>query len=86
MWKDNYLKASIPDTEKVSKEVKLAQEDRLAALESKLEELNQLLIKQNRDNQDYRDNIDEENLSESLLNIINNLQTRVAALEEIVNS
>lgn len=86
MSKDNYLKASIPDTEKVSKEVKLAQEDRLAALESKLEELNQLLIKQNRDTQDYRDNIDEENLSESLLQIIKDLQSRVAALEEIVNS
>lgn len=84
--KDNYLKASVPTTETVSKEVKSAQEDRLAALESKLEELNQLLIKQNRDTQDYRDNIDEENLSESLLQIIKDLQSRVSALEDIVNS
>lgn len=82
MPKDNYLKASIPDRETVAKEILSGREDRILALETRLEELNQLLIKEQRDTQDYRDNVDEENLSESLLNIIKNLQDRVTALEE----
>lgn len=86
MSKDNYLKASIPDKETVAKNLLTAKEDRISALESRLEELNQLLIKQQRDEQDYRDNIDETNLSESLLNIIKDLQARVEALENIVNA
>lgn len=56
-------------------------ENRLAELEARIEELNQLLIKQNRDSQDAMENVDEENLSESLLNLIKNLDNRVTALE-----
>lgn len=82
MPKAEYLKASVPDRETVAKEILTGQNDRLIALETRLEELNQLLIKQQRDEQDYRDNVDEENLSESLLNIIKDLQKRVTALEE----
>jgi len=85
MSKDSYLKVSIPVSEQEAKSILSANYDRFLALETKLEELNQLLIKQNRDTQDYRDNIDEENLSESLLKIIQDLQSRVTALENIVN-
>jgi len=85
MSKDSYLKVSIPVSEQEAKSILSANHDRFLALETKLEELNQLLIKQNRDIQDYRDNIDEENLSESLLKIIQDLQSRVTALENIVN-
>ena len=65
-------------------------------LEQRIAELNEQLIKQNRDNEDYRNNVDEDNLSESLLKIIRGLQSnandmaarisdlenRVTALEE----
>lgn len=82
-----YLTSAVPQPEKaVAPAGENGNEDRFAALESRIEELNQLLIKQNRDNQDYQDNIDEENLSESLLNIIKDLNARVTALEEIVNA
>lgn len=82
MPKTDYLKASVPTAEKTAKSILNGNDDRLIALETRLEELNQLLIKQQRDEQDYRDNVVEENLSESLLNIIKDLQKRVTALEE----
>ena len=84
--RSKYLTAAIPTAEKAT-EYKdgNASDERLAALESRIEELNQLLIKQQRDEQDYRDNVDEENLSESLLNKINDLDARVTALENAAN-
>lgn len=87
MLKDKYLTSAIPEPDtKAKTDNRSGTEDRFAALESRLEELNQLLIKQQRDDQDYRDNIDETNLSESLLNLIKDLQARVETLENIVNA
>lgn len=78
-----YLMAAIPTAEKSAEQTgNSADDERLAVLESRLEELNQLLIKQQRDEQDARDNIDEENLSESLLKRIQDLEARVTTLEE----
>ena len=83
---NKYLTAAIPTAEKAAEQTgNGASDERFAALEARLEELNQLLIKQQRDEQDYRDNIDETNLSESLLNKINDLEARVTALENAAN-
>lgn len=78
-----YLSSAIPAAEKPARPAQTDNSgDRIAALEARLEELNNLLVKQQRDEQDYRDNIDESNLSESLLKKINDLEARVAALEQ----
>lgn len=77
-----YGGASLPSPEKPAKFTGgSADNDRIAALEARLEELNNLLIQQQRDEQDYRDNIDEQNLSESLMKKIHDLEARVTALE-----
>lgn len=77
-----YLSSALPSAEKPVKQTGgSADNDRIAALEARLEELNNLLVKQQRDEQDYRDNIDESNLSESLMQKINDLEQRVSALE-----
>lgn len=82
MSNPKYGGASLPTAEKPAKQTGgSADNERIAALEARIEELNQLLIKRQRDEQDYRDNIDESNLSESLMKKINDLESRVAALE-----
>lgn len=78
----NYGGSSLPTAEKPARQpTGNADDDRIAALEARLAELNDLLVKQQRDEADYRDNIDESNLSESLMNKINDLEKRVYALE-----
>jgi hypothetical protein len=82
MSNPKYLSSALPTAEKPVKQTGgSADDDRIAALEARLEELNNLLIKQQRDEQDYRDNIDEQNLSESLMKKIQDLEARVTALE-----
>lgn len=82
MLSPKYGGASLPTAEKPAKLTGAsADNDRIAALEARLEELNNLLIQQQRDEQDYRDNIDEQNLSESLMKKIQDLEARVTALE-----
>lgn len=82
MLNPKYGGASLPSPEKPAKLTGgSADNDRIAALEARLEELNNLLIQQQRDEQDYRDNIDESNLSESLMKKIQDLEARVTALE-----
>lgn len=82
MKPSNYLSSAIPAAETTARKAEeRTTENRLAELEARIEELNQLLTKQNRDNQDAMENVDEENLSESLLNLIKNLDHRVTALE-----
>lgn len=87
MSKGKYLTAAIPEASQAAKQESGRNTDeRFAALEAQFAALNEQLVKQNRDNLDAEYNIDEENLSESLLNIIKDLQARVKALEEIVNN
>ena len=82
MLQPKYGGASLPSPEKPAKQPGGSTDnDRIAALEARLEELNDLLVKQQRDEQDYRDNIDDANLSESLMKKIQDLESRVAALE-----
>lgn len=82
MKPEKYLSSAIPTAETTERKTNgQTTENRLAELEARIEELNQLLIKQNRDSQDAMENVDEENLSESLLNLIKNLDNRVTALE-----
>ena len=44
------------------------------------------MIKQNRDNEDAMNNVDEDNLSESLLKIIRELQSHINDLESRVSA
>ena len=82
MLSPKYGGASLPSPEKPAKLTGAsADNDRIAALEARLEEMNNLLIERQRDEQDYRDNIDEQNLSESLMKKIQDLEARVTALE-----
>lgn len=82
MPRAEYLRAAVPETEKAVRPAdRTNAEDRLLALEERLDRLNELLVKQQRDEKDRYENIDETMLSESLLRIINDLQARVAALE-----
>ena len=82
MSNPKYGGASLPTPEKPAKSTGgSANDERISALEARLEELNNLLIERQRDEQDYRDNIDEQNLSESLMKKIQDLEARVAALE-----
>lgn len=82
MSNPKYGGVSLPSPEKPAKQPGgSVDNERIAALEARLAELNDLLIKQQRDEQDYRDNIDEQNLSESLMKKIQDLESRVAALE-----
>ena len=82
-----YLTASIPEVPKPAKQAQGGgSNDSYAALEARIAELNEQLVKQNRDNLDAEYNIDEENLSESLLNKINSLEARVKALEDQINT
>lgn len=86
MSSPNYGTASIPVVKDTNKQTsRQPTGEAYAALEQRIAEMNEQLVKQNRDNEDYRDNIDESNLSESLLKIIKDLQARVAALEQIIN-
>lgn len=86
MSKAKYLTSAVPVAMQPAKPSgSSGNSDRMAGFEQRLEELNTQLIKQNRDALDAEYNIDEENLSEGLLNIIKDLQARVKALEEIVN-
>ena len=82
MSNPKYGGASLPTPEKPAKFTGGGTDDeRIAALEARIEELNNLLLERQRDEQDYRDNIDEQNLSESLMKKIQDLESRVAALE-----
>ena len=56
------------------------------ALEQRIAELNEQMIKQNRDNEDAMNNVDEDNLSESLLKIIRDLQSHINDLESRVSA
>ena len=87
MSKGKYLTAAIPEASKAAKQESGRNTDeRFAALEAQFAALNEQLIKQNRDNLGAEYNIDEENLSESLLNKINSLEARVKALEDQINT
>lgn len=86
MSKSNYLSVAVPEPEKTVKQTgKVPGNDAINDLQAKIDELNEQLIKKNRDDLDREYNIDEDNLSESLLKIIRDLQDRVKALEDIVN-
>lgn len=81
-----YLSASVPTAEKARKSASSGgRGNQFAALAQRIDALNEQITKQNRDALDAEYNVDEENLSESLLAIIRDLQDRVTALENIVN-
>ena len=87
MSKGKYLTSAVPEPETWKQpDNKSNTDDRFAELEAQIAVLNEQLIKQNRDNLDAEYNIDEENLSESLLKIIQDLQSRVTALENTINN
>ena len=87
MSNSKYLTAAVPKTSGGKTSYSGGQAvPAYSELEQRLAELNEQMIKQNRDNEDAMNNVDEDNLSESLLKIIRELQSHINDLESRVSA